>query len=89
MLGQFLARWVDLRGVRQREDVVAIARAALNQEGGASALLSTVELFEGPEAAAEVGHSLRPEGDPAGPAGGAELRPRPGARPGGDSGTPG
>ncbi|MFI8091295.1 caspase family protein [Streptomyces sp. NPDC086080] len=70
MLGEFLARRIDLRGVRQREDVVAIARAALNQEGGQSALLSTVELFEGPEAAAEVGHRLRPEGDPAGPAGG-------------------
>lgn len=60
VLGEFLALRVDLRGVRQREDVVAIARAALNQEGGQNALLSTVALLEGQRAAAEVGDSLRP-----------------------------
>ncbi|MEV7784444.1 caspase family protein [Streptomyces sp. NPDC088106] len=60
VLGEFLALRVDLRGVRQREDVVAIARAALNQEGGENALLSTVALLEGQRAAAEVGDSLRP-----------------------------
>ncbi|KES03272.1 hypothetical protein BU52_31235 [Streptomyces toyocaensis] len=59
-LGQFLARRIDLRGVRQREDVVAIVRTALRQEGGEIALLSTVELFEGAAAAAEVRHRLPP-----------------------------
>lgn len=59
VLGELLGRQVDLRGVRQREDVIAIARAALRQEGGESALLSAVELFEGQRAAAELGDRLR------------------------------
>ncbi|WP_431995650.1 caspase, EACC1-associated type [Streptomyces griseoflavus] len=62
-LEQSLARRIDLRGVRQREDVVAIVRAALRQAGGQRALLSTVALFEGQRAAAEIEHRLPPDGD--------------------------
>lgn len=58
VLGELLAHRVDLRGVRQREDVVAIVRTALRQEDGGSALLSTIELFEGAAAAAGVRHLL-------------------------------
>lgn len=54
VLGDQLARRIDLRGVRQREDVVAIVRTALNQDGGENALLSTVELFEGRAVAGEL-----------------------------------
>ncbi|MFC7988324.1 caspase family protein [Streptomyces pilosus] len=63
-LEQFLDRRIDLRGVRQREDVVAIARAALRRPDGQRALLSTVALFEGQRTATEIKHRLRPDGDP-------------------------
>ncbi|WP_149546941.1 caspase, EACC1-associated type [Streptomyces marokkonensis] len=82
VLGELLARRVDLRGVRQREDVVAIVRTALKEEGGESALLSTVELFEGAPAAAEVRHRLlRGDGFPA-PGRGPGPAPVPAARAG-------
>lgn len=62
VLGERLSRRVDLRGVRQREDVVAIVRAALNRDGGAGALLSTVALFEGRAAADDLRSRLGPAG---------------------------
>ncbi|MEU9350896.1 caspase family protein [Streptomyces griseoloalbus] len=65
VLAELLARPVDLRGVRQREDVVAIVRTALNQDGGESTLLSTIEIFEGRPTAAEVRYRLeRYDGPP-------------------------
>ncbi|MFI1419988.1 caspase family protein [Streptomyces sp. NPDC020731] len=60
VLGDRLARRIDLRGVRQREDVVAIVRAALDRHGGENTLLSTVELFEGTAAADELRALLTP-----------------------------
>lgn len=64
VLGEQLARRVDLRGVRQREDVVAIVRTALNRDGGEDTLLSTVALFEGQAAADELRARLRSAGTP-------------------------
>lgn len=59
VLGELLTAFrVDLRGVRQGEDVVAIVRAALAREAGESALLAAVEILEGPSVAAEVGRRL-------------------------------
>ncbi|MFC8392043.1 hypothetical protein [Streptomyces sp. NPDC057238] len=60
VLGERLSRRVDLRGVRQREDVVAIVRAALNRDGGEGTLLSTVALFEGQAAADDLRARLEP-----------------------------
>jgi hypothetical protein len=62
VLGDLLARPVDLRGVRLREDVVAIARTALHQDGGEDALLAAIEMFEGRPAADEVRLRLGPYG---------------------------
>lgn len=45
---------VDLRGRKQREDVVALARAALNAPEGDRVLIDVVAVFEGSEAAAEL-----------------------------------
>ncbi|MFE0449247.1 SAV_2336 N-terminal domain-related protein [Streptomyces fungicidicus] len=51
MLGERLHRSIDVRGLRLREDVVTLARAALNTAGGLHALLDVVELIEGEETA--------------------------------------
>ncbi|TQL19462.1 caspase, EACC1-associated type [Streptomyces sp. SLBN-134] len=78
VLGELLGRPIDLRGVRQREDVVAIVRAALNRGDGMSALLSVVEVFEGHRAADEVRRGLTPhDGRAARPASVPGARPRP------------
>ncbi|MET7291255.1 caspase family protein [Streptomyces griseoloalbus] len=81
VLGELLARPVDLRGVRQREDVVALVRTALNQDGGESTLLSAIEIFEGKPAAAEVRRRLESydgpptRSRPAGAASGSRTQP--------------
>ncbi|MFD7766736.1 caspase family protein [Streptomyces sp. NPDC059787] len=62
VLGERLSRRIDLRGVRQREDVVAIVRTALNQDDGEGLLLSTVALFEGQAAADDLRARLEPAG---------------------------
>ncbi|CAM5264731.1 putative protein OS=Streptomyces aurantiogriseus OX=66870 GN=GCM10010251_84890 PE=4 SV=1 [Streptomyces aurantiogriseus] len=51
MLGQHLGVSIDLRGVRLREDVVSLVRAALSMSGGERALLEVVRILEGPVAA--------------------------------------
>ncbi|MFH9043727.1 SAV_2336 N-terminal domain-related protein [Streptomyces sp. NPDC017966] len=51
VLGDQLGRSIDVRGVRLREDVVALVRAALSSADGERALVSVVEIFEGEEAA--------------------------------------
>ncbi|MFF6815038.1 SAV_2336 N-terminal domain-related protein [Streptomyces sp. NPDC012403] len=56
VLGDQLGRSIDVRGVRLREDVVALVRAALSSAGGERALVAMVEIFEGAEAAS----ALRP-----------------------------
>ncbi|MFC5668680.1 caspase, EACC1-associated type [Streptomyces incanus] len=58
VLGEELSRRVDLRGVRLREDVATMARAAVKRDGGVRALLWTVELFEGRGVAAELAREL-------------------------------
>ncbi|MFE9922809.1 caspase family protein [Streptomyces sp. NPDC005774] len=58
VLGEELSRRVDLRGVRLREDVATMARAAVKQNGGVRALLWTVELFEGQGVAVELERQL-------------------------------
>nr|WP_251692606.1 caspase family protein [Streptomyces sp. CHD11] len=61
VLGDLFGRRIDLRGVRQREDVVAIVRAALmHGSDGTRALLSVVEVFEGHLAAGEIRRGLTP-----------------------------
>lgn len=60
VLGEQMARTVDVRGVRLREDVVAMVRAALNAEGGERVLVKVVELFEGPAPAEELDRLLAP-----------------------------
>ncbi|GGV72658.1 hypothetical protein GCM10010294_33850 [Streptomyces griseoloalbus] len=92
LLAQLLARPVDLRGVRLREDAVAIVRTALNQDGGESTLLSVIAIFEGQPAAAEVRRRLEPyDGPPtpSRPAGaGTGSRTRPDGPPAGSHGAP-
>ncbi|MEU9350848.1 hypothetical protein AB0D65_07460 [Streptomyces griseoloalbus] len=60
VLGEQLARTVDVRGVRLREDVVAMVRAALNVAGGERVLVRVVELFEGAAPADELDRLLAP-----------------------------
>ncbi|MEF9907199.1 caspase, EACC1-associated type [Streptomyces sp. P9-A2] len=58
VLGEELSRRVDLRGVRLREDVATMARAAVRQKGGVRALVWTVEFFEGGGVAAGLERQL-------------------------------
>ncbi|MFJ4682670.1 hypothetical protein ACIQNG_10820 [Streptomyces sp. NPDC091377] len=51
VLGEQLAQPVDVRGVRQRADVIDLVRAALSVGGGEHVLIGVVELFEGAAAA--------------------------------------
>ncbi|WP_308406678.1 SAV_2336 N-terminal domain-related protein [Streptomyces sp. AC555_RSS877] len=62
VLGDQLGRSVDLRGVRQREDVVALVQAALHVAGGEDVLLNAVRILEGEVAAAELEQLLTPPG---------------------------
>ncbi|MFD8259579.1 hypothetical protein ACFV19_11660 [Streptomyces griseoluteus] len=54
VLGDELGRTMDLRGIKLREDVVALVRAALNVAGGERVLADVVAVFEGPAAGAEL-----------------------------------
>ncbi|WP_051767178.1 caspase, EACC1-associated type [Streptomyces sp. NRRL S-37] len=51
VLKEQLGRPVDLRGVRLREDVASMVRAALKIPGGQRVLVDVVRIFEGDEAA--------------------------------------
>ncbi len=51
VLGNILARPIDLRGIRLREDVVTLVRAALNVADGEHALVQAVSVLEGAAAA--------------------------------------
>ncbi|WP_030857528.1 effector-associated domain 2-containing protein [Streptomyces sp. NRRL S-37] len=64
VLGEQLARTVDIRGVRLREDVVAMVRAALGVAGGERVLVNVVELFEGAAPADELDRLLPPAAPP-------------------------
>ncbi|NHI06513.1 hypothetical protein STPH2_1876 [Streptomyces sp. KO7888] len=66
VLGDQLGRAVDLRGVKQREDVVTLVRAALNVAGGERVLVGVVRLLEGPLAGDELDRLIAP-GQAAGP----------------------
>ncbi|WP_417851946.1 effector-associated domain 2-containing protein [Streptomyces lutosisoli] len=54
LLGGQLDRPIELRGVRLREDVIALVRAALNVPGGEHALADVVRILEGGPAADEL-----------------------------------
>ncbi|MFC8868915.1 hypothetical protein ACFUAC_14810 [Streptomyces sp. NPDC057148] len=56
-----LGRAVDLRGVKQREDVVVLVRAALNVTGGERVLADVVRILEGGPAGDEVLRLVTPE----------------------------
>ncbi|MFD3601226.1 hypothetical protein [Streptomyces sp. NPDC058656] len=54
LLGDQLHQHIDLRGVRLREDVVTLVRAALSAPGGERVLVWVVDVCEGTEAAADL-----------------------------------
>ncbi|MFF3917244.1 hypothetical protein ACFYZB_27880 [Streptomyces sp. NPDC001852] len=54
VLSEHLDVHVDLRGTKQREDVIALVRTALNVPSGAWVLADVVRLFEGASAAAAI-----------------------------------
>ncbi|GAA2306678.1 hypothetical protein GCM10010234_57760 [Streptomyces hawaiiensis] len=55
---------VDLRGTRQREDVIALVRAALSVPEGERVLVDVVRLFEGAAVASDFERLLTPGGHP-------------------------
>ena len=67
VLGEQLHRQVDLRGVRQREDVMALVRVALNATGGEQALVGVVRILEGTAAGDELERLIAPVVPPATP----------------------
>ncbi|WP_217141600.1 hypothetical protein [Streptomyces sp. AC627_RSS907] len=66
VLGEQLGRPVDLRGVKQREDVVTLVRTALNVAGGEHVLVTVVRILEGTPAGDELDRLISP-GPPAAP----------------------
>jgi hypothetical protein len=60
LLADQLGRPVDLRGVRQREDVAALVRAALNVAGGEHVLVGVVRILEGIPAGDELDRLISP-----------------------------
>ncbi|MFF9817979.1 hypothetical protein [Streptomyces sp. NPDC014006] len=64
ILGDHLRRPIDLRGVKQREDVVTLVRAALNVEGGERVLVGMVRVFEGGPAGDRLEGLLEPAAPP-------------------------
>ncbi|MFF8875888.1 VMAP-C domain-containing protein [Streptomyces massasporeus] len=54
VLGDLLGRQIDLRGVKLREDVVLLVRAALNMPGGERVLVEVVRILEGDLAGDEL-----------------------------------
>ncbi|MEV5321733.1 hypothetical protein AB0K92_29515 [Streptomyces sp. NPDC052687] len=65
VLGEHLNRPVDIRGVKLREDVVRLIRAALNVPNGERVLVTVVRIFEGPAAADELHRLIEPAAPPA------------------------
>ncbi|MEU6304095.1 effector-associated domain 2-containing protein [Streptomyces chartreusis] len=65
LLSDQLSAHVDLRGTKQREDVVAMVQAALGVPEGSRALVDAVRVFEGSEAATELEELLVVLGRPA------------------------
>ncbi|MER8009674.1 SAV_2336 N-terminal domain-related protein [Streptomyces sp. NPDC094149] len=55
LLGELLGQPIQLRGTKQREDVVALLRTAMTVPGWARALVDVVRILDGPSAAAELG----------------------------------
>jgi hypothetical protein len=68
ILSEQLNVHVDVRGTKQREDVIALVRAALSVPGGGRVLADVVRLCEGASAAAAFERLLTPGGHPAGTA---------------------
>jgi hypothetical protein len=70
VLGDLLGSQVDLRGVKLREDVVLVVRAALSTAGGERVLVDVVRILEGDLAGDELDRMLDELlGRPSGPAG--------------------
>ncbi|GAB2868180.1 hypothetical protein GCM10027074_39700 [Streptomyces deserti] len=67
LLGDQLHRQVDVRGVRLREDVAALVRAALNVAGGERVLVGVVRILEGTPAGDELDRLIAPAAPPAAP----------------------
>lgn len=65
VLGEQLDRRIDLRGVRLREDVVTLVRAALDVPDGERVLADVVGLLEGDTAARQLDLLLASSGVPA------------------------
>ncbi|MFJ5262060.1 hypothetical protein ACIQAC_16510 [Streptomyces sp. NPDC088387] len=65
VLGEQLAQPVDVRGVKLRQDVVVLVRAALSVAGGEHVLVRVVELFEGAAAADKLERLLPSPAPPA------------------------
>ena len=53
VLSEQLNTHVDLRGSKQREDIIALVRAALSVSGGERVLIDVVRVFEGAPVAVE------------------------------------
>lgn len=64
LLADQLGRPVDVRGVRQREDVAALVRAALNVAGGEHVLVGVVRILEGAPAGDELDRLIAPDQAP-------------------------
>ncbi len=60
LLAEQLGRPVDVRGVRQREDVAALVRAALNVAGGEHVLVGVVRILEGTPAGDDLDRLIAP-----------------------------
>jgi hypothetical protein len=60
MLGDHLQRPVNVRGVKQREDVAGLVRAALNVAGGEHVLVGVVRILEGLPAGDDLDRLITP-----------------------------
>nr|WP_239081167.1 hypothetical protein [Streptomyces coelicoflavus] len=64
VLSDHLKLRVELRGTKQREDVIALVRAALSVASGERELVKVVRVFEGESVATGVEHLLMARGTP-------------------------
>lgn len=60
LLSEELNHRVDVRGTKQREDIIALVRAALSVTGGERVLVDVVRVFEGALVAARIEQLLAP-----------------------------